>query len=203
MISYLQGFDRVALDVKSWPLLIAASAGFVVFGFLLVAVITSLVRSNRRQIVATGPLVAEQEFELKEAQPLLLLVEVPRLGSGFRNLEFQVTETATGRVTSLSYNFLRAQGAVYGVTTMRVPIGRIEMAPAGPYLVRVLGLHNGRRFVTQPNHALETLSWANGSADHWNRALRHWPSPQPLVWSLASVTASARLDLALSFLIGI
>jgi hypothetical protein len=143
MISYLQGFDRVALDVKSWPLLIAASAGFVVFGFLLVAVITSLVRSNRRQIVATGPLVAEQEFELKEAQPLLLLVEVPRLGSGFRNLEFQVTETATGRVTSLSYNFLRAQGAVYGVTTMRVPIGRIEMAPAGPYLVRVLGLITG------------------------------------------------------------
>ncbi len=143
MISYLQGFDRVALDVKSWPLLIAASAGFVVFGFLLVAVITSLVRSNRRQIVATGPLVAEQEFELKEAQPLLLLVEVPRLGSGFRNLEFQVTETATGRVTSLSYNFLRAQGAVYGVTTMRVPIGRIEMAPAGPYLVRVLGLQTG------------------------------------------------------------
>ena len=143
MISYLQGFDRVALDVKSWPLLIAASAGFVVFGFLLVAVITSLVRSNRRQIVATGPLVAEQEFELKEAQPLLLLVEVPRLGSGFRNLEFQVTETATGRVTSLSYNFLRAQGAVYGVTTMRVPIGRIEMAPPGPYLVRVLGLQTG------------------------------------------------------------
>jgi len=143
MISYLQGFDIVALDVKSWPLLIAASAGFVVFGFLLVAVITSLVRSNRRQIVATGPLVAEQEFELKEAQPLLLLVEVPRLGSGFRNLEFQVTETATGRVTSLSYNFLRAQGAVYGVTTMRVPIGRIEMAPAGPYLVRVLGLITG------------------------------------------------------------
>ena len=143
MISYLQGFDIVALDVKSWLLLIAASAGFVVFGFLLVAVITSLVRSNRRQIVATGPLVAEQEFELKEAQPLLLLVEVPRLGSGFRNLEFQVTETATGRVTSLSYNFLRAQGAVYGVTTMRVPIGRIEMAPAGPYLVRVLGLITG------------------------------------------------------------
>jgi hypothetical protein len=143
MISYLQGFDRVALDVKSWPLLIAASAGFVVFGFLLVAVITSLVRSNRRQIVATGPLVAEQEFELKEAQPLLLLVEVPRLGSGFRNLEFQVTETATGRVTSLSYNFLRAQGAVYGVTTMRVPIGRVEMAPPGSYLVRVLGLQTG------------------------------------------------------------
>jgi hypothetical protein len=143
MISYLQGLDIVALDVKSWPLLIAASAGFVVFGFLLVAVITSLVRSNRRQIVATGPLVAEQEFELKEAQPLLLLVEVPRLGSGFRNLEFQVTETATGRVTSLSYNFLRAQGAVYGVTTMRVPIGRVEMAPPGSYLVRVLGLQTG------------------------------------------------------------
>ncbi|HEY2713771.1 MAG TPA: hypothetical protein VGI60_14750 [Chthoniobacterales bacterium] len=143
MASYFQGFDIVALDVKSWPLLITASSGFVVFGFLLITVITSLVRSNRRQIVGTGPFVKEQEFELKEAQPLLLIVEVPRLGSGFRDLEFQVVERATGRVTSLSYNFLRAQGAVYGVTTMRVPIGRIEMARPGVYLVRVLGLQAG------------------------------------------------------------
>ncbi len=146
MTSYFQGFDIVALDVKSWPLLIAASAGFVVFGSLLITVITSLVRSNRRQIVAAGPLVEEQEFELKEAQPLLLLVEVPRLGSGFRDLEFQVTEKATGRVTSLSYNFLRAQGAVYGVTTMRVPIGRIDPTRPGSYLLRVLGLQTGADF---------------------------------------------------------
>ncbi len=146
MTSYFQGFDIVALDVKSWPLLIAASAGFVVFGSLLITVITSLVRSNRRQIVAAGPLVEEQEFELKEAQPLLLLVEVPRLGSGFRDLEFQVTEKSTGRVTSLSYNFLRAQGAVYGVTTMRVPIGRIDPTRPGSYLLRALGLQTGADF---------------------------------------------------------
>lgn len=131
------------MDVKSWPLLIGAVSGFLVFGSLLIAVIKSLLRSNRRQIVASGPLVEEQEFDLTEAQPLLLIAEVPRFGSAFRDLEFQVIEKETGKVTNLAYNFLRAQGAVYGITTMRVPIGRLHVAHPGSYLVRVLGRQTG------------------------------------------------------------
>src|SRR5262249_30811007 len=90
-----------------------------------------------------GPLVEEQSFDLEEVQPLLLLIEVPRIGSNFRELGFRITEKATGTVTNLSYNFVRAQGAVYGVTTMRVPIGRWQVIQPGSYLVQVSGLQTG------------------------------------------------------------
>jgi hypothetical protein len=123
--------------VKSWPLLVAASTAFVVLGGLLVWVVARLLRSNREQLVASGPLTAEQEFVLQEALELLLLVEVPRFGSDFRQLEFEVVEQATGQSTKLHYDFARAQGAVYGVTTMRVPLGRITVKRPGAYLVRI------------------------------------------------------------------
>ena len=71
---------------------------------------------------------------------LLLLVEVPRIGSNFRQLEFELIEKATGQSTRMHYDFLRAQGAVYGVTTMRVPIGRFVVQREGSYLLRITGL---------------------------------------------------------------
>jgi hypothetical protein len=128
------------VEIKSLPLLIGASLAGLIFLCFLVGAIVALIRSNRRQIVAEGPLREEQLFDLEEAQPLLLLVEVPRLGSKFRDLEFQITEKTTGFATNMSYNFIRAQGAVYGVTTMRVPIGRLQISQPGSYLVRVSGL---------------------------------------------------------------
>ena len=126
--------------VKSLPLLIAASAAFLIFGSLLVGVVVRLLRSNRKQLVATGAMIAEQEFVLRETGELLLLVEVPRIGSNFRQLEFELIEKATGQSTKMHYDFLRAQGAVYGVTTMRVPIGRFVVQREGPYLLRITGL---------------------------------------------------------------
>lgn len=126
--------------IKSLPLLIAASTAFLIFGSLLIWVALRLLRSNRQQLVATGPMVAEQEFGLREPGQLLLLVEVPRIGSKFRQLEFELIEKATGQSTKMRYDFIRAQGAVYGVTTMRVPIGRFVVQRVGSYLVRVTGL---------------------------------------------------------------
>ena len=79
----------------------------------------------------------------REAAALLLLIDVPRFGSRFRELEFEVVEQASGRTTKLTYDFLRAQGAVYGVTTMRVPLGRVTVERPGSYLVRVCGLKPG------------------------------------------------------------
>jgi uncharacterized membrane protein len=128
------------LSVKSLPLLVAASAGFVIFGCLLVWMVIRLLRSNRKQLIATGPMIARQEFLLRESGPLMLLVEVPRLGSNFRNLEFELVEKATGQSTTMHYDFLRAQGAVYGVRTMRVPIGRFVAQKEGSYLLRITGL---------------------------------------------------------------
>jgi len=129
--------------IRSLPLLVASSTAFFLLGGLLVWMVVRLLRSNREQLLATGPITAEQEFALREAAALLLLIEVPRFGSRFRELEFEVVEQASGRTTKLTYDFLRAQGAVYGVTTMRVPLGRVTVERPGSYLVRVDGLQEG------------------------------------------------------------
>src|SRR3954447_1038076 len=128
------------ITLKSFPILSAASTAFFIFTCLLVWVVVRLLRSNRKQLVAIGPMVSEQEFVLRESGPLLLLVEVPRIGSNFRQLEFELSERATGQSTRMRYDFLRAQGAVYGLTTMRVPIGRFVVQREGSYLLRISGL---------------------------------------------------------------
>ena len=128
--------------VKSLPLLIAASTAFLTFGCLLVWVVVRLLRSNRKQLAATGSMISEQEFVLRETGQLLLLVEVPRIGSNFRKLEFELLEKATLQSTRMHYDFMRAQGAVYGVTTMRVPIGRFVAQREGSYLMRITGLQS-------------------------------------------------------------
>ena len=129
--------------IKSLPLLIAACTAFLVLVVLLFWVTARLLRSNREQLVAVGPLVEEQEFAIREPAQLLLIIEVPRMGSEFRKFEFEVIEKATGQSSKLSYSYVRAQGAVYGVTTMRVPLGRITVQRPGPFLVRVAGLRPG------------------------------------------------------------
>jgi hypothetical protein len=135
-------FTVIEMELRSLPLLTVASIAFVAFAILLIFAVAALLRSNKRQLVATGRLVAEQEFDLP-AVPLLLLLEVPRFGSNFRDLEFDLIGQPTGKVITLSYNLLRAQGAVYGVTTMRVPIGRLTVEQPGLYLLRVNGLPAG------------------------------------------------------------
>lgn len=133
--------NQIAL--RSFPILVAASTAFFVFACLLAWVVVRLLRSNRKQLVATGPMISEQEFVLRETGPLLLLVEVPRIGSDFRQLEFELVEKATGQSTRMHYDFLRAQGAVYGLTTMRVPIGRFVVQREGSFLLRIAGLQPG------------------------------------------------------------
>ena len=131
------------MPIKSLPLLVGASAIFLTLGALLVWVVVRLLRSNRTQLVASGPLLAEQEFAIRDPAELMLLVEVPRFGSNFRELEFEVVEKATGQSQKMRYDFLRAQGAVYGVSTMRVPLGRVVVRRSESYLVRVAGLQPG------------------------------------------------------------
>src|SRR5689334_2184439 len=96
------------LEIQSLPLLIVATLAGLIFLGLLTWAIAALLRSNRRQIVAIGPLIDQQEFEIHEGSPLLLMVEVPRLRSDFRQLQFEVVEQASAQVTRLGYDFLRA-----------------------------------------------------------------------------------------------
>jgi len=134
------------MSANSWKILILASALFVALGSVLVWIIIRLVRSNRDQTLAMGPLVSEQELTIRKPGELVLMVETPRFGSDHRNFQFQILEKATGQITNMKYDFARAQGAVYGVTTMRVPIGRMIAERAGPYRVQVTGLQAGKDY---------------------------------------------------------
>jgi len=129
--------------IKSLPVLVLASTAFLILGGLLGWVIARLLRSNREQVVASGPLTAEQELMIDEPAALVVLMEVPRFGLDFRQLEFEVIQKASGQSTKLRYDFVRGQGAVYGLTTMRVPLGRIAVQGPGSYLVRIGGLQPG------------------------------------------------------------
>jgi hypothetical protein len=126
--------------VKSPALLIAAIALFLAFLVALIFAVIRLVRSNREQILASAQILSEQEINLRAPGEILLLLEVPRIGSDFRNFDIEITERASGQTTKMKYDYLRAQGAVYGVTTMRVPLGRLNAKQAGTFLVRIAGL---------------------------------------------------------------
>jgi hypothetical protein len=135
-----------SLIVKSWSLLVVAGAVFLTLGCLLIWVVAQLIRKNREQILATAALVAEQELAIREPGELVLLLETPRFGTDYRNFEFDIIENATGQRTHMKYEYLRAQGAVYGMTTMRVPLGRMTAQRAGAYLMRVTGLQAGKDY---------------------------------------------------------
>ena len=132
--------------VKSWSMLALASVLFVTFGRVLTQFVVRLLRSNREQMLATAALVPEQELTIREPGEVVLLLETPRFGSDFRNFEFEVVEKATGQTTKMKYDYIRAQGAVYGVTTMRVPLGRMTAQHAGMFLVHVSGLQTGKDY---------------------------------------------------------
>jgi hypothetical protein len=132
--------------IKSWSILILASVLFLTFAGLLLRVVLRMLRSNREQILATAALLPEQEVTIREPGEIVLLLEVPRFGSDYRNFEFEVIEKATGQSTRIKYDFLRAQGAVYGVTTMRVPLGRMTAQRAGEFLVLISGLQTGKDY---------------------------------------------------------
>jgi len=126
--------------VKSWSILVLASLLFVILACVLTQFVMRLLRSNREQILATGALVPEQQLIVREPGDVVLLLETPRLGSAYWKFEFDIREEETGQTTKLKYDYMRAQGAVRGVTTTRVPLGRIMAHQAGAFLVRVSGL---------------------------------------------------------------
>src|SRR2546423_2325689 len=132
--------------VKSWNVLILASLSFVALSGLLIWIVLRLLRGNRNQLLATGPLLPSQELTIPEPGELLLLLETPRFGSDYRDFEFEDTEKETGRTTKMKYNFARASGTTYGVTTMRVPLGRMIAPRAGAYLIRIARLQSDKDY---------------------------------------------------------
>ena len=121
-------------------------AVFVLLGIGLVWSVVSLVRSNQSDILASVPLATEQEIRLPADGDALVMMEVPRVGSDFRNFQIELVERQTGQAVTMQYSYVTAQGAVYGFSTMQVPFGRFHSARAGVYLVRIVGLQPGKDY---------------------------------------------------------
>lgn len=121
-------------------------AVFVLLSIGLVWSIVNLVRSNSRDILASMPVVPRQEVNLPAAGDVLVMMEVPRFGSDFRSFQVELVEKQTGQATAVKYSFVTAQGAVYGLSTMQVPFGRMTAARAGVYDVNIAGLQPGKDY---------------------------------------------------------
>jgi hypothetical protein len=119
---------------------------FVLLGIGLVWSVVSLVRSNNRDILASVPIIPQQEVSLPSPGDVLVMMEVPRIGSDFRSFRIELVEKQTGQATAMSYSLVAAQGATYRFTTMQVPFGRMPSARAGVYVVRIVGLQPGKDY---------------------------------------------------------
>lgn len=119
---------------------------FVLFGIGLVWCVTNLVRGNRSDTLASGSVIPQQEINLAASGDVVVLMEVPRTAADFRGFQIELLEKQTGQIAStLKYSVVTAQGTVHGITTMKVPFGRIPLR-AGAYVVRIAGLQAGKDY---------------------------------------------------------
>jgi len=138
----LRDSERVSVQ----PILAIPAVVFLLFGVTLVWCAVGLVKGNRADFLAAGPVVSSQEIQLAGSGEIVLMLEVPRTASDFRTFQIEFQEKQTGRATTLSYSSLTAQEAVYGVTTMKVPFGRATASSPGAYVVRIIGLEAGKDY---------------------------------------------------------
>ena len=132
--------------IKSFSLLTLAIALFLLLGAALVWFIVHLVRGNQNSLLAAMALAPEQEVRVEAPGEVVLLMEVPRLASDFRNFQIEVIDRQGGQGATMKYRYLTAQQTVYGMTTMKVPFGRMTTIQPGAYLVRVSGLQAGKDY---------------------------------------------------------
>ena len=96
-------------------------------------------------LLASAPLANEQELTLASPGEVMVMIQTPRTAADFRDFQIELVEKQTGQAVTTRYSVLKAQQAVYGVTTMSVPFGRLTARP-GVYLIRILGLRSGQDY---------------------------------------------------------
>lgn len=99
-----------------------------------------LVRSNRAAVISTLPLLPEQTIAVESPGELIVSIEVPRLTTEYRQLEVEVVEPHTKRIHAMRYGGPRATGTVKGISTIKIPFGRLTFAQPGPLTLRVKGM---------------------------------------------------------------
>ncbi len=99
-----------------------------------------LIRSNRAAIISTLPLLPEQIIAVESPGELVVSVEVPRMATDYRQWEFEFVDANTRRIHSMKYGGPRATGTVTGISTIKIPIGRLTFAEPHTLTLRVKGL---------------------------------------------------------------
>lgn len=120
----------------------AAGLAFVLFGIGLVFCVMSLIKGNRADTLASAPVVQEQDVTSPSPGEVVVMLETPRTSQEFREFQIQLIDRQSGQVGMFGYSYGTAQEAVYGVSTMQVPFGRMTLR-AGAYLMRIVGLREG------------------------------------------------------------
>ena len=128
------------MTIKSGTGVALASVAFVFFSVGAGWIALRLIRSNRAAVISMLPLVPEQSVAVAAPGELVVSVEVPRLTTEYRQWEIEIAERKSQRVHSMKWGGPRATGAVTGLSTIKIPIGRINLLQSDTLTVRVKGL---------------------------------------------------------------
>src|SRR5688500_882287 len=105
-----------------------------------------LVRSNRAAVIATAPLRAEQVVAVAAPGELVVSIEVPRLSTDYRQWEIEIVEAGTRRTHAMKWGGPRSTGNVTGISTIKVPLGRLTLERPESLTVRVKGLASNTNY---------------------------------------------------------
>lgn len=120
---------------ESW--LVAAVAAFLIAALLLARTIRSLIRTMRGSLVASVPLLAEQQFPLPQAGTYDLYVEGMRFSRDFGALDFALSDSA-GAPVPLQRILFRT--TVSSVSRVRLLLRRFTAPGAGTFTLRTTGI---------------------------------------------------------------
>jgi hypothetical protein len=129
--------------IKSGIGLGLAGVAFALFCFGAGWMALWLVRSNRSAVISTLPVLPEQTTAVKSPGELVVSIEVPRMTTDYRQWEIEIVESSTRRIHLMKWGGPRATGAVTGISTVKIPVGRLTLAQPDRLTLRVKGLAPG------------------------------------------------------------
>jgi hypothetical protein len=126
--------------IKSGLGLAVAVVAFALFAAGAAWMARRLIRSNQSAVIASLPLLREQTVQMESPGELVVSIEVPRLTTDYRQWEFEVIGDGNGHIHRMKWGGPRATGAVPGISTTKIPLGRLTLSRADKLTLRVNGL---------------------------------------------------------------
>ena len=129
--------------IKSGLGVAVAAIALVLFAIGAGRMALLLIRGNRDATISTLPVVPEQTVAITSPGELVVSFEVPRLTTDYREWKLEVREDSTQRIHRMEWGGPRATGAVTGISTIKIPVGRLTLAKPESLTLRMSGLAAG------------------------------------------------------------